>query len=202
MPLMQRADDRLIETEAEDLSAMVDHGLRILSALSGLAHENMNRLDGWRFLDLGMRVERAIAVARFVRRLIEPSSVRSVALESGSLNCLLDLVDGQLAYRARYLVGPARRPVLDLALFDQSHPRSVAYQVAEICLHLDQLARQAPGELIASAASEAKTLSDLLAATDPSVVGADWILACESALMTVSDAITQTYLAGLPVTTD
>ncbi|MBV9569155.1 MAG: circularly permuted type 2 ATP-grasp protein, partial [Hyphomicrobiales bacterium] len=38
-----------------------DHALRSLAALSGLMHENVNRIAGWRFLDMGRRIERGIA---------------------------------------------------------------------------------------------------------------------------------------------
>jgi uncharacterized alpha-E superfamily protein len=42
--------------------------LRIVASFSGLAQENMSQLAGWRFLELGRRIERAIATCRFVRQ--------------------------------------------------------------------------------------------------------------------------------------
>ena len=42
--------------------------LRIIASFSGLAQENMSQLAGWRFLELGRRIERAIATCRFVRQ--------------------------------------------------------------------------------------------------------------------------------------
>src|SRR5262249_15133357 len=41
--------------------------LCIIASFSGLAQENMSQLAGWRFLELGRRIERAIATCRFVR---------------------------------------------------------------------------------------------------------------------------------------
>jgi uncharacterized alpha-E superfamily protein len=38
--------------------------LRKLAGFSGLVHENMYRFAGWRFLELGRRLERAIQIAR------------------------------------------------------------------------------------------------------------------------------------------
>ena len=38
----------------------VEAALRIISSFSGLAQENMTRLAGWRFLELGRRIERAV----------------------------------------------------------------------------------------------------------------------------------------------
>src|SRR5205807_301688 len=45
----------------------VEVALRITSAFSGLVHENMTQLAGWRFLELGHRIERAVLACRFVR---------------------------------------------------------------------------------------------------------------------------------------
>src|SRR5262245_33333177 len=42
--------------------------LRIITSFSSLAQENMSQLAGWRFLELGRRIERAIATCRFVRQ--------------------------------------------------------------------------------------------------------------------------------------
>ena len=39
------------------------------AALAGLSAENMGRTAGWRFLDLGRRIERAITVCRLLRAL-------------------------------------------------------------------------------------------------------------------------------------
>ena len=55
-------------SEAEALQ-QVETALQILAALAGLAQENMNRGAGWRFLDMGRRIERGINTCRFTRTL-------------------------------------------------------------------------------------------------------------------------------------
>jgi uncharacterized alpha-E superfamily protein len=45
----------------------VERALRTLAAVVGLAHETMNRREGWRFFDLGRRIERGIGLARAAR---------------------------------------------------------------------------------------------------------------------------------------
>ena len=45
---------------------------------------------------------------------------------------MLDLIDSQITYRSRYLVGIALAPVRDMALLDPFNPRSVAFQVNRI----------------------------------------------------------------------
>jgi uncharacterized circularly permuted ATP-grasp superfamily protein/uncharacterized alpha-E superfamily protein len=104
--------------------------LQELASFAGLAQENMNRAAGWRFLDMGRRVERAINTTRFARQFAYD--------EAGDedLDVLLTLVDCQITYRSRYLVGPSLAPVRDLAVLDPYNPRSVAFQVAALNEHI------------------------------------------------------------------
>ncbi len=107
------------------LSRMVDEALRSLSALSGSAAENMTRNYGWRFLELGRRLERGLEIARMVRRL----AAKEMQDEPASLRALLDLCDSFATYRSRYLMTPLMAPVLDLLILDETNPRSIAYQL-------------------------------------------------------------------------
>ena len=104
-----------------------------VAALSGLFQENTHRVAGWRFLDLGRRVERGINTCRFARSLAD----RDATAEA--LDLLLDLIDSQITYRSRYLVGAALAPVRDMAFLDPFNPRSVAFQAARIDEHLAAL---------------------------------------------------------------
>ncbi|MBB3773228.1 putative circularly permuted ATP-grasp superfamily protein/putative alpha-E superfamily protein [Angulomicrobium tetraedrale] len=124
-------------TAEPDAYERSDRALRALAAFSGLASENMNRLAGWRFLDLGRRIERAIATCRFARTLA------GEAPTAGALDVLLELCDSQITYRSRYVMVESRAPVLDLVLLESVNPRSLAYQIDAIMAHLDQL----PGHL-------------------------------------------------------
>ena len=93
--------------------------LQELASFAGLAQENMNRAAGWRFLEMGRRAERAINTVRFARQFAYD--------EAGGedLDILLTLVDCQITYRSRYLVGPLLAPVRDLVVLDPYNPRSV-----------------------------------------------------------------------------
>ena len=46
----------------------INGALRIIASFSGLAQENMSQLAGWRYLELGRRVERAHLTCGFVRQ--------------------------------------------------------------------------------------------------------------------------------------
>jgi hypothetical protein len=73
----------------------VEAALRIIASLSGLAQENMTRLAGWRLLELGRRIERAIITGRLVRCFAIPGA------PEGGLEVLLELADSQITYRQR-----------------------------------------------------------------------------------------------------
>lgn len=111
----------------------VNGALRVLAAFAGLASENMNRLIGWRFLELGRRIERAANTARFVRAFGEEGG------PTGALDLMLELGDSQITYRSRYVMTAARSPVLDLLVLDGNNPRSIAFQAERIEEHLGAL---------------------------------------------------------------
>ena len=94
----------------------VNGALRIIASFSGLAQENMSQLAGWRFLELGRRIERAIATCRFVRQF-------AFAGLDGALDVLLELADSQITYRLRYVMVAAPAPVIDLVVLDPTIPR-------------------------------------------------------------------------------
>ena len=107
----------------------------------------MTRLGGWRFLELGRRIERAIATCRFVRQFAGDRP-------DAALDVLLELCDSQITYRQRYLMVAARAPVIDLAVLDPSNPRSVAYQFDRIEAHLAALPQHAARRPAVAAAAD------------------------------------------------
>ena len=170
-------------------SAMVERingALRIVASFSGLAQENMSQLVGWRFLELGRRVERAIATCRFVRQF-------AFAGIDGALDLLLELADSQITYRLRYVMVAARAPVVDLVVLDPSNPRSIVYQLARIETHLAAIpkrsedTRLSPPEQIATALAAKVRTADAAALTQQDFVDA------EETLMKLADAVASTY---------
>ncbi len=110
-----------------------DIALQAIASISGLAQENMNRVAGWRFLEIGRRLERGVNACRIVRHFgMEQARVTD-------FDVLLDLIDSQITYRSRYLVGVAPYPVRDMALLDPYNPRSAAFQTARLAEHIATL---------------------------------------------------------------
>ncbi len=134
--LLNGLDVRLTGCAADNATAALDHAqdaLDALATLAGLAHENMNRASGWHFFDLGRRIERGINTCRVAKALATDTATPS------DLDLLLDLVDSQITYRARYLEGMALAPVRDMVLLDPHNPRALAFQIAAARRHLESL---------------------------------------------------------------
>ncbi len=123
--------------QAYDPLEILDDTLFNLSAFSGLAMESMTRGLGWRFMDMGRRVERAINQTALLR-----IALPDVCTESQSaLESLLEIADSIMTYRARYRTVFQIAPVLDLLLGDESNPRSLAFQFSQLADHVDHLPR-------------------------------------------------------------
>jgi uncharacterized alpha-E superfamily protein len=100
-----------------------------------MASENMTRGSGWRFLDMGRRVERAIYVARVLLGVGDTAAANWDA----ALPLALELCDSTITYRTRYLATLQAAPVLDLLLLDDTNPQSLAFQLAAVRQHLLEL---------------------------------------------------------------
>lgn len=172
------------EGEAYEIA---DRALKSLAAFSGLSQENMVRGPGWRFLDIGRRLERGIATCRFARHFAETNA------PSDALDALLDLTDSQITYRSRYLLGASLQPVLDLVMLDPYNPRSVAFQIDRLDTEIRDLPSltedgmlEAPRRLILKLAAECRT-------AEAARLDRNGILLFEQLLMGVSNAIADRY---------
>ncbi|MHB2169277.1 circularly permuted type 2 ATP-grasp protein [Alsobacter sp. R-9] len=192
-PFEQRPDGPRGPGESLELA---EHALRIIAAFSGLAQENMNRLSGWRFLEIGRRIERGILTGRFVRRLAERDA------PPPCLDALLELSDSQITYRARYLMGAQRLPVIDLVVLDDGNPRSVAFQVARLRDHLAGLSDVPSHEALDLPQKIVLQLSTVLRVIDVSDVDPDTVLSVENRLMDLSNEITQRFFSQPDVAAD
>jgi uncharacterized circularly permuted ATP-grasp superfamily protein/uncharacterized alpha-E superfamily protein len=138
-PLLAEVRDHLLAARGnlDPLLASLDEIMRFVATLSGLAQENMTRGTGWRFLDLGRRLERAQfilqgALGGFLQSPIDWDAAMRIALE---------LCDSTITYRTRYLGQLQPAPVLDLIALDDSNPRALTFQLRVIEGHLERLAR-------------------------------------------------------------
>src|SRR6185295_11042723 len=166
--------------------------LQELASIAGLAQENMNRAAGWRFLDMGRRAERAINTARFARQFAYDEAGEE------DLDVLLTLVDCQITYRSRYLVGPALAPVRDLAVLDPYNPRSVAFQVIALNDHIAALPSLKEHGLIERPQRIAVALQAMLATSEAAALDVKTLFALEQDLLNLADAIGLHYFPHGP----
>ena len=96
------------------------------------------RHDARRWLalpDIGRRLERAIQMAELLRNSLPKEAFGDV----GVLEAMLEMADSSITYRSRYLTSLQADLVLDLLLVDEANPRSIAFQLARLREHIDQL---------------------------------------------------------------
>ncbi|AXK80286.1 hypothetical protein DW352_07000 [Pseudolabrys taiwanensis] len=168
----------------------VDGALRIVASFSGLAQENMSQAVGWRYLELGRRLERALATSRFVRQFAFGERL------DGALDCLLELADSQITYRLRYVMVAARAPVIDLVVLDPNNPRSIVYQLARIETHLAALPRRGQDGRLSPPEQVASALATRIRTSDATAIDANDLIEIENALMKLSDLIGSNYFTA------
>jgi uncharacterized circularly permuted ATP-grasp superfamily protein/uncharacterized alpha-E superfamily protein len=186
--------ERLAE-EVEDDDGVVSAAeltLQELASFAGLAQENMNRAAGWRFLEMGRRAERAINTVRFARQFAYDEA------GGDDLDILLTLVDCQITYRSRYLVGPLLAPVRDLVVLDPYNPRSVAFQVFALNDHIASLPNLKEGGLIERPHRLAVALQAALTTGEAAALDTKSLFVLEQDLLNLADAIGSHYFPHGP----
>jgi uncharacterized alpha-E superfamily protein len=129
---------------AGDAPAVLNETLLGLAAFHGLARENMTRAQAWRFLDMGLRIERAI----YLCTLLDAALHSPEAENSSLLEAVLEVADSSITFRSRYTLLPSAPAVFDLVLLDDKNPRSVLFQMGQLAKHFEHLPRDrenAPG---------------------------------------------------------
>ena len=176
-------------SQSDDLdTVLVD-----LAALSGLMMESTVRGPSWRFLDLGRRLERALAVLGAVEAAL------AYALPPFALQPLADAVLGAneslVAYRRRFRSDVDLRAVLDLLLRDDANPRSLAYQLDRLREHTAGLAWAEGAALVEAASRQALTPIDEQVVNGRIVALDSFVLGVRGPLLELAQAIVQRWFA-------
>ncbi len=178
------------------LLLQLDQGIVALAAFAGLLNESTTRGHGWRFLEIGRRLERALAMTNLLRNGLGQTP------SPGLLELVLQVADSSITYRATYLTALEKRNVLELLLVDESNPRSVGFQLAS----LHDMACQLPRHGLAP---HGQLEERLLARCLATVRDADcrelswqgilvpWLNQLDTELFHLSDAITGHYLTHI-----
>ena len=180
--------------------ALINTLIGDLAAFSGMEMENMTRGHGWRFLDFGRRLERAMNLLEVTQAAIEVDPQTQVILPP-----LLELADSLMTYRRRYYAQPRIGPVLQLLLSDEGNPRSLAFQIHALHGHIAHLPRdkgsRTPSEIrmllnlsaeIRSGAAFDVTCQSLDENRQPFL---EWLRKSSGELSQLSDSITEHYFS-------
>ncbi len=108
-----------------------------LAALAGLANETVVRGPGWRFFDIGRRLERTLLVLGLVEALFEPAVDDDALAMRGEI--ALAANESLVAYRRRHRTDITLDALGDLLLADRDNPRSVRFQLDRLALDLHDL---------------------------------------------------------------
>lgn len=148
--VLSQINDRLATPTASmvmlagDAVGVLNQTLIGLAAFHGLARENMTRAQAWRFIDMGLRLERAM----YLCTLLEATLQRPESENPSVLEAILEVVDSSITFRSRYNLLATVPAVFDLVLLDDKNPRSVLFQVNQLAKHFRHLPQErenAPG---------------------------------------------------------
>lgn len=118
------ADNEVLNSAVGELNTL----LTTFAAFTGLAMDSMTHGEGWRFLMVGRRLERA----RQTLQLLHAVSLTADEDESRITECLLRVCDSLMTYRSRYRSQIHPHLMLELLLKDETNPRAVSYQLRHI----------------------------------------------------------------------
>jgi len=181
----------------------MDNLVQAFTAFSGLTQENMTRGRGWLFLDMGRRIERALLTTRLLRALLAPLGEKGE--EAVLLESLLAVVDSLMSYRRRYRQGMQTESLLELIVYDERNPRSLAYQLTRMEEHVADLPREQDkgirselGRLTLEAATmvrlaDIKRLAEAAADSGRREVLEQFLSVLGGRLPALSDALTAAY---------
>ncbi|MFD0894420.1 circularly permuted type 2 ATP-grasp protein [Luteolibacter ambystomatis] len=175
---------------ASALVQTLDNLVLHLAAFAGMQAENMTRGHGWRFLEIGRRIERSLGVLSLLASAPDTGSPECPVLEP-----LLETCDSTMTYRRRHFSRPRWDSVAELLFSDPSNPRAAAAQARILSTQCETL----PGDPQMGLLPRIREhVAALVQATSPSPDGipdASGFVKRASAFEELSDLLTQHYFS-------
>ncbi len=134
------------EVDVDELARAHESILHGLLALAGLQAESMVHDPAWLFMDVGRRIERVVMLADLTRAVL--ADHHDPDTEQGLLEAYLVANESAVIYRRRNRGLHRLRPVIMLAMFDETNPRSMIYQLSRLRSNLSSM----PDEIRTAAA--------------------------------------------------
>ena len=176
-----------------------------LASFTGLSTESMSRGQGFRFFEIGRRLERALHTISLLHTACEMAPGGRGTL----WEVVLAMTDSLQTYRRRYYTHIDAQAVLDLLLHDESNPRSVGYQMVRLQEHADGLPRKtslphrSPAQRLALQALTTLRTTDIEGLSqavweEPVYETLDELFAqLGTFLLALSDALSRTYFSHI-----
>jgi uncharacterized alpha-E superfamily protein len=123
------------------------------AALQGAVSESMTRDAGWRFLEIGKHIERAISLVEMMRGLPKQPNIQASERpmeERRLLGAILALTDPRGSQGANAITAISPEPIeggldreamLNAVLANEADPRSLVYQLSALAEHVAALPR-------------------------------------------------------------
>jgi uncharacterized alpha-E superfamily protein len=160
--------------------------LRKLSGFSGLVHENMYRSTAWRFLSIGLSIERAVSITTVLSEALKPEA------PEGALDLALELGDSVMSHRARYASWPGPASVGNLLALDPHNHRSILYHVTRAQMHVATL--PPPPHSGLSSQSMVMALHRQITEDLPSDMSSNAMIKIRAQIWTLADQLAADYL--------
>lgn len=162
--------------------------LRKIAGFSGLLGENMYRFTGWRFLEIGRRLERGIQIARSLAWLTREDA------PEGALDMMLEIGDSVMTHRRQY-ARAGRRSLVDLLALDPLNPRSVFFQLDRLKHEIAHLPEASERGHLSPAAKDVLRIHTALATDEPGDLSPDALNALADDIAGLYDNLARSYFA-------
>lgn len=125
---------------ADGSSQFLQEIIADLHMFKGAADATLSHGEGWRFLALGVHLERAQLIGRLLQVFFAEGG-RHASAEHQALTSLLRMSCALEPYLRAHTADLNSRTVLQFLLFDEDFPRSIRFCTSQIEQHLSALAR-------------------------------------------------------------
>ncbi len=131
--LKQTLEPNTLSAPEEALAPLIT----TLLAFAGLIHESMTRGNGWHFMEMGRRLERALQIVNTLRSLLVTGfeEIEQETLIESNLLC----GEALITYRRRYQNGMRIEQGLEMIMLNAKNPRSLIYQLTQLEEHFSNL---------------------------------------------------------------
>lgn len=173
----------------EDTPVRISRLLRQITGFAGLVHENMYRSEGWRFLSIGISLERAANMCDLLAACLAAEQA------SGALDLALEIGDSVVSHRTRFQIAASAASVTDLLALDPNNPRAVRYHISRSRDHIANLPSQQEGHHMSHVARQVLLLETQLATSDPALLSPELLMQVKQDIWAISDTLNAYHLA-------